>query len=83
MLIVIADGKLTGSIDIANSPCVASGNVAGVVDLGSVSFGSVEAGNEIQYQGTISADGTSMQGTYADGAACGNDTGNWSAKRQH
>ncbi|CAN5477598.1 hypothetical protein BH09ACT4_BH09ACT4_06540 [soil metagenome] len=81
MLIVIADGKLNGSIDIANSPCVASGNVAGVVDFGSVSFGSVEAGNEIQYQGTISADGTTMQGTYSDGAACGNDRGTWSTKR--
>ncbi len=81
LLIVIANGKLNGSIDIANSPCVSSGNVAGVADAGSVTFGSVEAGNEIQYQGTISADGTSMQGTYSDGAACGNDVGTWSAVR--
>jgi hypothetical protein len=81
LLIVIADGKLTGSIEIANSPCVSSGNVAGVADAGSVTFGSVDAGNEIQYQGTISADGTRMQGTYSDGAACGNDAGSWSARR--
>jgi hypothetical protein len=81
LLIVIADGKLNGSIDILNSPCVSSGNVAGVAAAGSVTFGSVDAGNEIQYQGTISADGTRMEGTYSDGAACGNDVGNWSAVR--
>jgi hypothetical protein len=81
MLIVIADGQLNGSIDIENSPCVSSGRVAGVVDAGSVSFGSVEAGNEVQYQGTISADGATMQGTYTDGDACGNDVGSWSARR--
>ncbi|HEV7743254.1 MAG TPA: hypothetical protein VGO65_12635 [Pseudolysinimonas sp.] len=80
LLIVIADGKLNGSIDIANSPCVSSGEVAGVASAGSVTFGSVEAGNEIQYQGTISADGATMQGTYSDGAACGNDAGTWSAR---
>ncbi len=81
MLIVIADGKLNGTIDIANSPCVSSGGVAGVVDASLVSFGSVEAGNEVQYQGTISADATSMQGTYTDGDVCGNDVGSWSARR--
>ena len=81
LLIVIADGQLNGTIDIANSPCVSSGSVAGVVDAASVSFGSVDAGNEIQYHGTISADGTTMHGTYTDGDACGNDAGSWSARR--
>jgi hypothetical protein len=81
LLIVIADGKLNGSIDILNSPCVSSGNVAGVAAAGSVTFGSVDAGNEIQYDGTISANGTRMEGTYSDGAACGNDVGSWSARR--
>ena len=81
LLIVIADGKINGSIDIANSPCASSGNIAGVADAGSVTFGSVEAGNEIQFQGTISADGKSMQGTYSDGPACGDDVGRWSARR--
>ena len=81
LLIVIANGQLNGTIDIANSPCVSSGSVAGVVDAASVSFGSVDAGNEIQYHGTISADGTTMHGTYTDGDACGNDAGSWSARR--
>jgi hypothetical protein len=81
MLVVIADGQMNGTIDIANSPCVSSGRIAGVVDAGSVTFGSVEAGNEVQFQGTISADGTTMQGTYTDGEACGNDVGTWSARR--
>ena len=53
----------------------------GVANAGSVTFGSVEAGNEIQFEGTISADGTTMQGTYSDGAACGDDVGSWSASR--
>ncbi|HEX7835676.1 MAG TPA: hypothetical protein VF479_09440 [Pseudolysinimonas sp.] len=81
LLVVIAAGKMNGSIDIANSPCVSSGKIAGVADAGAVTFGSVDAGNEVQFEGTISADGTKMQGAYTDGAACGNDAGSWSAVR--
>jgi spore coat protein U-like protein len=72
---------MNGTIDIANSPCVSSGTIAGVADAGSVTFGSVEAGNEIQFEGTISADGTSMEGTYSNGTNCGTDGGSWSARR--
>lgn len=79
--IVIADGELHGTIAIANSPCVSSGNIAGVADAGSVTFGSVEAGNKIQFEGRITADGKSMEGTYSDGDECGNDVGTWSAKQ--
>ncbi len=79
--IVIEGGELNGLIDIANSPCAGSGEVAGAVDDRLVTFGSVQAGNEIQYQGNISTDGKSMSGTYSDGDACGNDVGTWSARR--
>jgi hypothetical protein len=81
LLVVIADGQMNGTIDVANSPCVFSGTVAGVANAGSVTFGSVEAGSEVQFDGTISADGTTMQGTYTNGPSCGDDAGSWSAVR--
>jgi hypothetical protein len=72
---------MDGTIDVANSSCVASGTISGVADAGSVTFGSVDAGNQIEFQGAISADGTTMQGDYSNGDACGNDVGTWSARR--
>jgi hypothetical protein len=81
LFVVIADGRMDGTIDVANSSCVASGTISGVADAGSVTFGSVDAGNQIQFQGAISADGTTMQGDYSNGDACGNDVGTWSARR--
>jgi hypothetical protein len=81
LVVVIADGKMNGTIDIASSACTSSGTIAGVASAGSVTFGSVEAGNSVQFEGTISADGTTMQGAYTNGAECGEDVGTWSAVR--
>jgi hypothetical protein len=78
---VIADGRMNGTIDVANSPCVFSGTIAGAAEAGSVTFGNVAAGGEVQFDGTISADGRSMQGTYTNGPSCGDDVGSWSANR--
>ena len=80
--VVIADGKMNGTIEVTNSRCVASGRIAGEAAAGAVTFGSVDAGNQIAFEGTISADGMSMQGSYSNGAACGNDVGTWSAVRE-
>jgi hypothetical protein len=81
LLVVIADGRMNGTIDVANSPCVFSGTIAGAAEAGSVTFGNVAAGGEVQFDGTISADGRSMQGTYTNGPSCGDDVGSWSANR--
>jgi hypothetical protein len=81
MSILIANGTLNGTIAISGSDCVGSGRITGAIDDASVTFGSVDAGNEVQFKGTFSSDGLSMQGGYTDGVACKNDVGTWSAQR--
>jgi hypothetical protein len=66
---------LFGAIGVTGSNCIKAGNVTGNVSGSRISFGAVEGGTSIQYDGTI--DGTTMTGTYH--SDCGNSTGTWTA----
>ena len=69
----------TGTIAIADTPCVSNGSVIGSVDGDTINFGAVEAENEVAFSGSISGD--SMSGTYQSPPACGSDSGTWKATR--
>jgi hypothetical protein len=66
---------LFGAIGVTGSNCITAGNVTGNVDGSKISFGAVEGGTSIQYEGVVS--GTIMTGTYR--SECGNSSGTWTA----
>jgi hypothetical protein len=68
---------LFGAIGVTGSNCIKAGNVTGNVAGSRISFGAVEGGTSIQYDGTI--DGNTMSGTYH--SDCGNSTGTWTATK--
>jgi hypothetical protein len=68
---------LFGAIGVSGSNCIKAGNVTGNVSGNRISFGAVEGGTSIQYDGTV--DGTTMTGTYH--SDCGNSTGTWTAQK--
>jgi hypothetical protein len=68
---------VSGSISIHPS-CVTQGTIHGTITGLTISFGQVSNGTRvISFQGTISADGTHMHGTYHSPAVCGSDRGTW------
>ena len=64
-----------GAIGVTGSNCISAGNVTGNLDGSKISFGAVEGGTSILYEGVVS--GTIMTGTYR--SDCGNSTGTWTA----
>jgi hypothetical protein len=64
-----------GAIGVTGSNCITAGNVTGNLDGSKISFGAVEGGTSIQYEGVVS--GTIMTGTYH--SDCGNSMGTWTA----
>jgi hypothetical protein len=69
-----------GTIRIFDSVCVSNGTVEGTVEGDRITFGAVQAEEEITFEGRI--DGDEMSGTYDSPAPeCGPDTGTWEAAR--
>lgn len=72
--------SLSGSITITGTGCMSAATVTGTLTGSKISFGAVSGRVQITYDGTVSGDLNSMQGTYS-APDCGNATGNWSAMR--
>lgn len=70
--------QITGSIEIAESPCVSRGTIAGSVSDSEVTFGAVEAEATITFTGTVAGD--TMSGTFS-APDCGDDSGTWEASK--
>jgi len=62
-------------------PSFSSESVTGSLAGGSVSLMLAFGGVTMLLTGTISADGSTMSGTYTMSGACGNDTGSWRANK--
>jgi hypothetical protein len=70
--------KLYGALSVTGSNCLRAGNVTGTVSGNRFSFGAVDGGTSIQYDGTI-VDRNTLSGTYH--TDCGNSAGTWTASR--
>lgn len=73
-----ANGQLSGSIQIHDTPCVSTGTVKGRLQGTSITFGAVHGAQTIAFTGTLS--GSAMSGTY-DAPDCGHGKGTWTATR--
>lgn len=80
MAITTTSGKLTGTIQVGSAGCIDAGTVSGTLSGQAISFGAVKGDATISYDGQLSADGQSMQGTYSAGESCKNDKGTWTAQ---
>jgi hypothetical protein len=69
--------KLSGTITISGTPCLAGADITGKVHGKQIYFGIVSGQVEVNYTGTVSGD--SMSGTYA--TSCGNAEGDWEASK--
>jgi hypothetical protein len=69
----------TGAIAIEGSPCVTGGDVEVTLEGDQISFGTVEAEQEIAFEGTVSGD--QMSGTYEAGSCPPPNSGTWEATR--
>jgi hypothetical protein len=70
--------KLYGALSVTGSNCLRAGNVTGTVSGNRLSFGAVDGGMSIEYDGTI-VDNNTLSGTYH--TDCGNSAGTWTASR--
>ncbi len=71
---------LTGSIIVKGTPCLTSGTVTGAVNGSTINFGAVSGRVQITYSGSVI--GTTMKGTYAASAMCGDAKGDWQATKK-
>ncbi len=69
----------TGTISVSTQ-CVDQGTVTGQLTADTINFGAVKAAETVTFDGTVQAD--AMSGTYQSGAACGDDAGTWTARRE-
>lgn len=68
---------VSGTITI-NPGCITQGTINGTISGSTISFGQVHNGTRtVHFQGTITAGGTRMHGTYRSPAVCGSDHGTW------
>lgn len=70
--------RITGTAKIA-SDCVDTGTISGQLTGDKITFGAVDAAENIDFDGTIDVD--AMAGNYHSGPACGDDDGTWTATR--
>jgi hypothetical protein len=74
---------LSGTIEIAGTPCISSASITGTLSGTDITFGFVNGAEAVSYTGTWT--GPDMAGTWVvgqgSGAGCTADSGTWKATR--
>src|SRR5271170_4081357 len=75
--------SVSGTLSLSGSPCAQTADFSGTLNGTSLSATLDESGQNVSFNGTVSADGNSASGNYtAPSGGCTNgDTGTWSGSR--